>query len=207
MKRFTAIAAIASGVCACFAANMALAADALRVAPLGKVISSLITPADPDLPWSMGADSSSTIKWTSEGVETTNCGSYAACRRGEARVSFDGKELKNLREKIEPVSWEIFIYSTMPAKFPPQVVDLQPHCDTVECEFSLGHELELAGFTKEKVCENHAPTENITGFHIWQAGKVAYLTYATYSGSGGISNSIELILSASAPKDLCAIDM
>lgn len=197
------IASAVSAIGLCLAANFVQAADSLQPIPLGKVISSLLSPADPDLPWSMGADSSSSIRWTSMGVQTERCGIYAACRWGEARISFDGKKLKNLREKIEPVMWVIFIHSTMPPKFPPQVISLHPHCDTVACEFALGHELESAGFSVEKVCENQAAGYSVTGFRISDSGRIAQLLYATNSGSGGMSNAITLVLTTNTPKDLC----
>jgi hypothetical protein len=181
--------------------------QSLRPMPLGKVIDSLMAPADPDLPWSMGAGPDSVIKWTSSGVDDQNCGDYAACRHGEARISVDGKELKNLRQTIEPVQWEIYMRSTMPAKFPPQVIDLDPQCDTVACEFLIDHELKSAGFKVDKVCENHAAAEKVTGMHISKAGKSAYLSFSTNYGSGGVSNSLDIFLtSGSAPKELCQID-
>jgi len=180
--------------------------DVQKVIPLGKMIAALIQPADPDLPWSLGADKSSGIVWKSVGVETNSCGSYAACRIGEARISFDGKELKNLRKTIEPVQWDIYIYSTMPAKFSPEGIDISPRCDTVACEFSLGHELESAGFKTKKLCESRSPAENASGFRISLAGHVAYLKYDSGSGSGGTSDSLEISLTRAAPKNLCALD-
>jgi len=171
--------------------------------PLGKLIAALITPADPDLPWSMGAEAGSPIKWTSIGVQDTGCGIYAACRNGTVRVSVAGKELKNLRKAIEPVTWEIFISSTMPSKFPPQTVDLQPRCDTVECEFSLGNELQAAGFDVQKICEDKTLAQaQVVGYRITKEETVAFLAYATGSGSGGVSNSIELFLTNKATPGL-----
>lgn len=178
----------------------------LRPAPLGKVIEMLLQPADPDLPWSMGAEPSSAIKWTSKGVQQDGCGIYASCRRGIARISVDGKELKNLRETIEPVIWELFMSSSMPAKFPPEMIELSPHCDTVECVFAIDHELKSEGFKVEKVCENHDTQDAVTGLHISKADKSAYLAYSTGYGSGGTSNSLEIFLAGgAAPKELCQI--
>ncbi|GLQ98347.1 hypothetical protein [Dyella mobilis] len=181
--------------------------DQLTPMPLGKVIKVLLAPADPDLPWSMGAGADSSIKWLSQGVQDEGCGAYATCRRGEARISVGGKELKNLRQKIEPVSWEIFIHSSMPAKFPPQVISLQPHCDTVECEFSIDHELKSAGFKVDPVCRNEAMGQAVSGARISMPGKIAYLAYSTGHGSGGDSNSLDIFLTnGPAPKNLCQIE-
>lgn len=174
--------------------------------PLGRLISVLISPADPDLDWSLGAGSDSSVQWTSNGVETTNCGVYAACRSGKVRVSVDGKELKNLRQKIEPVEWEIFITSTAPAKFPPEKIDLQPHCDTVACEFSLGEELQKASFEIQKICEQSAPQEKVVGYRISNAKQSAFIAYSTGYGSGGTSNSIEILLNKStSPEVVCKL--
>jgi hypothetical protein len=179
----------------------------LQPMPLGRVIESLLTPEDSDLPWSIGAGPGSAIKWISRGVQEDECGVYSTCRRGEARISVDGKELKNLREKVEPVSWEIFIHSQMPAKFPPQIIELTPHCDTVACAFAVDHELKNEGFKVEKICENHDAQEVLSGFHISKSGKSAFLGYSTGYGSGGTGNSLVLYLTDSvAPKELCHLD-
>ena len=194
----------------CFIAHQVRADDnvnQLRPIPLGKMIDMLLTPADPDLPWSMGADPNSSIKWTSKGVQQDGCGSYTACRQGVARISVDGKELKNLRQTIEPVSWDIFIYSSMPAKFGPQVIELMPRCDTVECVFTIDHELKNEGFKVEKVCENHDTQDAVIGLRISKSREVAYLAYSSGSGSGGASNSLNIFLtSGTAPKELCQIE-
>ncbi|GLQ45677.1 hypothetical protein GCM10007862_07280 [Dyella lipolytica] len=194
----------------CVAVGMAHAdggAKQLRPMSLGEVIDSLLAPADPDLTWSMGAGPGSDIKWTSKGVQEEGCGEYSACRIGAARITVDGKELKNLRQTIEPVTWEIYIRSAMPAKFPPQVIELTPKCDTVACAFSVDHELKAAGFKVDKVCENHDTQDAVIGFHISNGNKSAYLAYSTGNGSGGTSNSIELFLeNAIVPEGLCHLD-
>jgi len=191
----------------CAMSFSAFASETTTPVPLGKLIATLITPADADLPWSMGADTGSSIKWTSTGVEESGCGVYAACRKGTVRVSVAGKELKNLRKAIEPVTWNILITSTMPSKFPPQTVDLQPQCDTVECEFSLGNELQAAGFEVQKICEDKALVQDqVAGYRISKGKAVAFLAYFTGSGSGGVSNSIDLFLTDRAtPGVVCKL--
>jgi hypothetical protein len=186
--------------------------DKLEPAPLGMVLISMLSPVDPELPWSIGASPDSKIKWITNGVDTGHCGQYLACRRGQARILVEGRELNNLRSTVEPVIWDVFMYSKTRTDTPPQQVDFTPNCDASSCKFNVQGELKSSGFVVEEECKYSNSREGVILFRIYRDGKSANLAYLTLfepgkSGKLGgpgeldvpdeppkIRNSIELIL-------------
>ena len=175
--------------------------------PLGTLIDALLAPADPLLPWSLGVGkTTAAINWSSVGVEEGKPGAeYESFRKGTARVSVDGKELKNLESVLEPVPWEILVSSDTGEKWPPKKVEITPACDTVRCEFKISGELKNTGFVVSQICSTRTPGLIITGYRIARETRVAYLGYTTNLGSGGASNSLILYLqpSAMSPEAVC----
>lgn len=153
---------------------------------------------NPDGPrdWGMGAgEETPQIDWTSTGVESRpNCGIYESCRRGSARVALGDRELQNLRNRLEPVRWSIFMRSANLSKFGPEVVSITPYCDTVSCEFEFEELMSRNGFTLNRLCKYNAYYGSRTGYEVTKRGKKVYALYEENLGSGGRSNRLELHL-------------
>jgi uncharacterized protein len=174
--------------------------------PLGQLISTLLVPADSGLGWSLSAGTSSPIHWSTNGIDSTDCGRYTSCRHGDVRVSIDGKEMTELGAKVEPLRWRISIWSTAPGKFDPERVNLDPNCNTVACAFSLGNELQSAGFSAQQVCRNQGINVHVVGYRISKGALTAFLAYFSNEGSGGESNDIDLVLSPKVTKtEVCRL--
>ncbi len=168
----------------------ALSGAAEPTISLPKLVSSFMVPAGSFPDWSMGATSSTPqINWQSVGVETGSCGSYTSCRRGTARVTVLGKELQNLRQRLQPIEWRIFMASYAPAKFGPQEVTIVPRCDSVACQFNL---LKSIGLQQAV-------------YRLIRGRLEAEAVVDTNFGSGGISNNFTLYF-PNSPRDtvLCS---
>lgn len=161
---------------------------------LSELVASFMVPAGGYPAWSMGATSSTPqISWQSVGVETGSCGSYVSCRRGTARVTVLGKELQNLRQRLEPIEWDIFMASYAPAKFGPQEVSIAPHCDTVACEFDFARAMVGSGITVTKLCQFKLPLgTRRTVYRLIHDRLEADAEVDTNFGSGGVSNDLML---------------
>lgn len=160
---------------------------------LPKLVASFLVPAGDFPEWSMGATSSTPqITWQSVGVETESCGSYASCRRGTARVTVLGKELQNLRQRLEPIEWDIFMASQAPAKFGPQEVEITPRCDTVNCEFDFEQAMAGSGTTVTILCKLRSVSFRRTVYRLIHGHLEADAAVDTNFGSGGASNDLTL---------------
>lgn len=165
---------------------------------LSKLVASFMVPAGSFPAWSMGATSSTPqINWQSMGVEAGSCGSYASCRRGTARVTVLGKELQNLRQRLEPIEWDIFMASYAQAKFGPQEVEITPHCDTVSCEFNFAQAMVGSDITVTKLCQFQSPGLHRTVYRLIRGRLEADAVVDTNFGSGGASNDLTLYYSNS----------
>ncbi|AXJ00591.1 hypothetical protein CYPRO_1334 [Cyclonatronum proteinivorum] len=144
--------------------------------------------------WIMGAgEDTPQIKWTSYGVVSRpDCGSKESCRRGTVRVALGDTELQNLRNRLEPVEWSIFMSSANLSKFGPEIVSIRPHCDTVSCEFEFAGLMRRNGFTLNQLCRYNAYYGSRTGYRVTKSGKKVYVLYEEHLGSGGRSNNLEL---------------
>lgn len=175
------------------AAVPAFAGAAQPTISLAKLVASFMVPSGSFPEWSMGATSSTPqINWQSVGVETGSCGSYAACRRGTARVTVLGKELQNLRQRLEPVQWLIFMSSFAPAKFGPQQVEISPHCDAVSCQFNFERAMVGSGITITKLCQLKSVGLQQAVYRLIRGRSEAEVVVDTNFGSGGISNDLTL---------------
>ena len=142
--------------------------------------------------WAMGAgDEGIEIDWKTNGIKEGDCGKYPACRNAEVRISLAGKEIKNLRERLTPVTWLLFLGSTQPVKFsPPEFLRIMPHCDTVQCEFDFKSTLDHSGIQVIPLCKSKQLGVENSGFLLKRADKQVYAIYAENSGSGGLRNDI-----------------
>lgn len=182
----------------------AQAAESKPIA-LPKLISAFMLPPGTSPEWSMGATPETPeVEWQSVGVETS-CGSFASCRRGSARVSVAGKELQNLRQRPQPVTWEIFMASSMPAKFGPEQVHISPSCDTVSCEFDFEKGMARSGIALKRLCHAGPASFRQTAYRL-SKGKMSVIAIVNDSlGSGGASTTLTLHLaSATDQQDWCA---
>jgi hypothetical protein len=151
---------------------------------LGSVLFNMLSPVDADLPWSMGATPDSGINWASNGIAADGCGlDLLRCRRGQARISIDGKELHNLHHTVEPVIWDILIYSRKPKDPQPEGVDLTPNCDASSCQVKLDEvnvELKASHFLVSKqYCSYTSKMGEATLFSISKDGRDGALLYQT----------------------------
>lgn len=159
--------------------------------------------------WSMGAGSDTPeLRWLSSGVEgKPNCGAYESCRKGETRVSIDGKEMQQLRQRLEPVPWGLLLYSRNLGKFGPEAISIYPSCDAVHCTFDLTGALTRIGFKLTKLCSAMKDGAAKTAFWIQKGAKSSYLVIDENAGSGGESISFDLLFTKPAdPKSLCVLD-
>lgn len=116
-----------------------------------------------------------------------------------------GKELTNLRERLESVAWNITLPSTSPIKFGVEEIELQPVCDTVACEFSFGQAMADSSVSLTPICTAGPSVYRQAAYLASKGGKQAVLVYDTSSGSGGQSNSLTIYPGTNAEQtDWCA---
>lgn len=176
---------------------------------LPKLLSLFMTSAHEDASWVLGAENSGKqISWSSIGVEDkASCGSYESCRKGFVRVKVNNSEMRHLRAQLEPIEWEIYMASTGLAKFGPEIVHIEPQCDTVQCAFDLRKALAGSEIKLTKLCggEFTDPGNFSTVFLAQNAGKSAYISYSHSQGSGGASNDLTVTFKKPSSTDsLCA---
>lgn len=174
--------------------------------PLGKLVSAYLTTPDASPEWSMGAtELTPQIAWQTVGVETQGCGSYSSCRRGTARVSVAGRELQNLRQRLEPVRWDLLMTSSDLPKFGPEQVVISPSCDTVSCEFDFESGMAHSGIALQRLCHAGPSFFRQTAYFLTQRGRHAIAVVVQSSGSGGESTDLTLVLATDpGAQDWCA---
>ena len=156
---------------------------------------------------SMGAGKDTPqIYWESFGVEgRPKCGIYESCRRGTTRVLLNGKEMQHLRKKLEPVSWEIFMYSENLEKFGPEMLSISPACDTVQCTFDFKRAIGDNIFSVKQICKAELPSFSEAAYEVTKSGKRIYVVVSENSGSGGSSTSLTLFFhTLQQPSDFCS---
>jgi hypothetical protein len=156
--------------------------------------------------WSMGAGKHSPqIAWKSLGVESDTCDDdYQSCRRGTVRVSLNGKEMMNLRQRLEPVTWEILMASKTHERFGPQEISIFPVCDRVECNFDFQKVLKHSQITLKRLCEAGPFEFRQTAYLASEGSKQLFVVVSENTGSGGTNTSLELSFGGETPtKDLC----
>ena len=161
---------------------------------LSKLIEVFLTSPRTGLDWSMGAGKSTPqIIWQSSGTESQpNCGDYVSCRRGTTRVLLNGKEMQHLRQRLEPVPWQLFMASESPARFGPEQIVISPSCDTVECSFDFKKSLSNGKFVLTELCAAGPAPLRQTAYEVKQGSRVTYAVVTESSGSGGSSTSLTL---------------
>lgn len=172
---------------------------------ISALIKSFLLKSDQSPEWSLGAEVKE-VEWLSDGVEAGPTGDYNF-RKGTVRVSISKKELQQLGKRIEPVRWEIVMSSGLPIKFGPEVVSIQPTCETTQCEFEVMSSLSKAGYNSQELCKYEVGYLHKTGYKISVSGKSGYLVYNQNFGSGGESDDLELywrIPSGQSEDWLCA---
>lgn len=173
---------------------------------LPKLVETFMVKPDSDPEWSMGASKSTPqIRWTSSGIESEpNCESYVSCRRGVVRVLLNGKEMQHLRQRLEPVPWELFMVSTSNAKFGPEEVGIWPSCDT-PCEFDFKKAMNVKGFSLKQICKSGPAIARRIAYEVRKGYSRVHAVVTENVGSGGTSTSLNLFLhSPQAAADLCS---
>lgn len=176
---------------------------------LPKLIETFMTKPGTQSDWSMGADANTPqISWTSMGVDSRpNCGIYESCRRGATRVLLNGKEMQHLRQRMEPVPWELFMTSNSPAKWGPQQLTISPNCDTVQCSFDFKKAMALNEFNLTQVCQSGFANARNTAYEIKKGKKHTFVSVSENLGSGGSSTFLTLFLTPPQNlNDLCSLD-
>lgn len=195
----------------CFALAAALTGHPVlandKTIELAKLIEVFMTAEGERPQWSMWAtEKTPAIQWETSGVDEcqgSTCGTHVAWRRGRVRVTLNGQEMQHLRTRLEPITWEISMASTAPARFGPELVEIAPKCDTVACYFSLLPA--VPGITASKLCHAGPGSFRQTGYLLRKASKRVYVVYSEHEGSGGASSNLTLLLTPpSTPFALCA---
>lgn len=189
---------------AAFLAAPAAHAAPTKTAPLSKVVSYYLTPPGELPEWSAGSEEPA-IQWTTSGVDLAPGREPGGKRSGKARVTVAGKELTNLRQRLEPVAWNITMSSTSPIKFGVEKIELHPVCDTVACEFDFSQAMAGSGIALSHICTAGPSVYRQAAYLATKGGKQAVLVYDTNSGSGGQSNSLTIFPGTNAEQtDWCA---
>lgn len=174
---------------------------------LPKLIEAFMVQSGSKPDWSMGAGTNTPqIVWTSSGIESgSNCGTYAACRHGTTRVLLNGKEMQHLRQRLEPVPWDIFMASEAPPKWGPEQIIISPKCDTVECSFGFKESMGNKEFSLKQICKSDLTYK--TAYEIQKGTKHVIVVEADSVGSGGVSTYLTLFFNTPTnADDLCSED-
>jgi hypothetical protein len=95
--------------------------------------------------------------------------------------------------------------STGLAKFGPEVVEIAPRCDTVQCAFNFRKALAGSGINLTKLCEAGSGPFHVTAFLAQNAGKSSYILVSDHQGSGGESTTLTVTFKKPSSTDsLCA---
>lgn len=161
---------------------------------LSKLIEAFLVSPGTSPEWSMGAGKSTDqIKWTSVGTEgKPDCGIYSACRKGTVRVLLNGKEMQHLRQRLEPIKWNLFMSSRSPARFGPEEIDISPSCDTVQCSFDFKNAVMNKGLVLAELCKAGPASSRQTAYEVRNGTKFTYLIVNENLASGGASTSLTL---------------
>ena len=194
------------------AASLAMVALALpgicqaqsKAIDLPKLVAAFMVKPGSNPEWSMGADQTTPqIKWTSSGVESRpDCGIYISCRRGSARIRFNGKEMQQLQQRLEPALWDLFMTSTSPAKFGPEEIEISP---SGFFTFDFKKAMNVKGFSLKQICKAGPAPMRQTAYEVRNGASRVYAVVNDSLGSGGASTSLSLFFNApSNAADLCA---
>jgi hypothetical protein len=148
--------------------------------------------------WSMRSNSAKIpLVWSNDGVKENNF-IRALVREGSARVAVNNKILWTLKAKKEEVKWDVLLEGS---KFGVQKVEVRPNIEcfgvgSSGCNFEWEEVFKNAdnkSVKTLKLCSEGFPSEGGILYEIKASGKQdAYLLYITTSGSGGVTNWVEL---------------
>lgn len=169
---------------------------------LGQLIYLLMPAPSIRVGWDWAVDSP--IVWIDDGFVSTDVSTY---RRGFSRVNLMGKWSTELRQKKDELGWEVQLFTTAPAKFGPQEINIQPGTDDGDdacfgtrfdnCWFDPRPSLKAAGIEAKSVCQYGPNEANST--HIYQLAapeSPILFSWLQSEGSGGDSASVSLLLDA-----------
>ncbi len=170
------------------------------------LIAEFLVPLGKQPDWNMGAGPATPqIIWATSGIEERPyCGGYESCRRGVVRVRLDGKELMHLRQRLEPVSWEIEMLSESSPRFGPTRVHLTPRCDTVDCYFDFKKAIGNASLSLRQLCRAGPAPFRQTAYVMRKGTRQTVLVVEEGQGSGGANASIVLLYKPAEKIDFCA---
>lgn len=156
--------------------------------------------------WTLGSNAKDEqILWLSSGIEpASNCGSYSGCRKGFVRVKLQGAEMQQLRKQLAPIEWSIFMASSGAPKLGPDVIQVTPECDTVECSFSFEKALSGSEVRLTPICAAGPSSSRATAFLAKLGSKLAYIVVMNNIGSGGQSTNLKIFYSKGAAAAICA---
>ena len=133
------------------------------------------------------------VTWGAEGLTDTEDG---LARNGVIRVSVNKKEFWVLKDIKQPDLWDLSIRGS---KFGITKAELGPHGDCFGvgnsgCDFQFDNIFKnKTKISTLEVCVSRIMSDHYSLYKLSAVGKKdAYLLYASTSGSGGESNSIEL---------------
>lgn len=174
-------------------------ADEIQPIGISKLIDSFMINSGDTSNWSIGSDVEK-IQW--QPISQMHDG--RSKKVGTARVSIEGKEIRNPGKNSKPVYWEIFMSGEKNSV--PESVGITPQCDNVECTFEVLHPLRKTGHDVKKLCSSEIQYAEITGYKITKDGKSIFMRYELQGGgSGGSSNTLTLYWKAAeSPEALCA---
>jgi hypothetical protein len=188
-----------SGEAAAQAAAEALLPEMPRV-ELGHLIRLFLVDVDQHPSWAMLADGSGPVRWVTDGISSVEA-EISSQRVGVGRVSVDGAIMTALRREAVELPWNILLGSTLPPKFGPQFVAIEPNMSCFGsagsgCDFAIEATLRGAGIAFQRLCASLPAGSGVEVYTLEAPGKQkAWLEYWVSVGSGGASNWVTVFWS------------
>jgi hypothetical protein len=171
-------------------------ANAVKSIELSQLVNTFLLPANSDyaLKWSVGATTSSPIKWKTSGiVDGTECHVYKPfCRLGSAVVTVNGKVTHEvLAQTVQPGKWNITISG---ARVGVSNVSIQSDVNSPDLEFDVPSVLKRAKMKLTPIkCLNDPATSGNTLYKLTAPNKKpAWLLNSWSCGSAGCSSAITI---------------
>lgn len=162
--------------------------------PLSSAILHFLETPMPSPWWSIGTQlPEDAVIWKTVGIGglEEGCG-FQSCRRGTARFTISGVEMQRLGRRLEPVIWNLMLFSDSSSEMKPQGVMLQPDCGTVDCNFDIMSELSSALLNPRIICESDTSSNGITFIQITHGQNDYTIEFESSTGSSGESNWITI---------------
>jgi hypothetical protein len=148
----------------------------------------------------MLADGSGPVRWVTDGISSVEA-EISSQRVGVGRVSVDGAIMTALRREAVELPWNILLGSTLPPKFGPQFVAIEPNMSCFGsagsgCDFAIEATLRGAGIAFQRLCASLPAGSGVEVYTLEAPGKQkAWLEYWVSVGSGGASNWVTVFWS------------